>query len=53
MKITIELNGRATEFDVQPNDSLLDTLRRTNFISVKRGCQTGECGCCSVLMDAS
>lgn len=51
MKITIELNGRTTEFEVQPNDSLLDTLRRTNFISVKRGCQTGECGCCSVLMD--
>jgi putative selenate reductase molybdopterin-binding subunit len=51
MKINLTLNGHPTEFEVAPHDSLLDTLRSANFISVKRGCQTGECGSCSVLID--
>ena len=51
MNIFIELNGQKTEFSIRPNESLLDLLRQAGFLSVKRGCQTGECGACSVLLD--
>jgi len=51
MNISIELNGQKTEFSIKANESLLDLLRRSGMLSVKRGCQTGECGSCSVLLD--
>ena len=51
MNIPIELNGQKTEFSIKANESLLDLLRRSGMLSVKRGCQTGECGSCSVLLD--
>ena len=37
---------------MDPRESLLDTLRqRLGLTSVKRGCEVGECGACTVLVD--
>lgn len=50
MKFT--LNGRTVEAEVKPNETLLDFLRtKMNLTSVKKGCDLGECGTCTVLMN--
>ncbi|MCS7386681.1 MAG: (2Fe-2S)-binding protein [archaeon GB-1867-005] len=52
MKIKFNLNGKYVEVDAPPNMTLLDLLRRKLLItSVKRGCEKGECGACTVLVD--
>lgn len=52
MKVRLILNNREVEVDVKPNEILLDTLRhKLGIKSVKRGCERGECGACTVLLD--
>lgn len=51
MNIHIKLNGKDTDLVVIQDESLLTALRRAGVWSVKHGCETGECGACSVLMD--
>ncbi len=51
MMIILTVNGRDYEIDVNPADMLLDVLRLLGFKSVKRGCDTSNCGLCSVLAD--
>ncbi len=52
MKVKFKLNGELVEVDVPPNRTLLDVLRRDLGIkSVKRGCERGECGACTVLLN--
>jgi len=52
VKVSFKLNGRPVEVDVGANEILLDTLRlRLGVTSVKRGCERGECGVCTVLLD--
>lgn len=51
MKIKINLNGRDREFEVSPNEYLLETLRNNHSTSVKNGCNDSSCGICTVLMD--
>ncbi len=51
MKIKINLNGRDREFEVSPNEYLLETLRNNHITSVKNGCNDSSCGVCTVLMD--
>ncbi|MGE5581803.1 MAG: (2Fe-2S)-binding protein [Bacillota bacterium] len=53
MKIRLILNGLDTSLDIEPGEFLLDVLRRNGCPSVKRGCDTGSCGVCTVLMDGS
>jgi carbon-monoxide dehydrogenase small subunit len=46
------LNGGIIERDVHPNETLLDFLRdRLRITSVKKGCDVGECGACTILLD--
>lgn len=46
------VNGRPVEVGYDLRESLLDTLRdRLGLTSVKRGCEVGECGACTVLVD--
>ena len=47
------LNGRMVEEKVEPNETLLDFLRnRLKVTSVKNGCDVGECGTCTVLLNS-
>lgn len=50
--IHMKVNGRDQELAVDDRESLLDTLRsRLGLTSVKKGCEVGECGACTVLVD--
>ncbi|MHB1525959.1 MAG: molybdopterin-dependent oxidoreductase [Candidatus Dormibacteria bacterium] len=51
MKVSCEVNGSAMDLEVAPNTSLLKALRSCGLASVKHGCETGECGVCTVLVD--
>ncbi len=51
MEITLKLNGRPVTASVEPDMVLLDFLRLQGCLSVKRGCDTSNCGLCTVLMD--
>jgi carbon-monoxide dehydrogenase small subunit len=46
------LNGLPAEVLVKPTDTLLDVLReKLGVVSPKRGCDTGDCGACTVLLE--
>lgn len=46
------LNGKRVRVEASPNTTLLDLLRRKlRVTSVRRGCETGECSACTVLLD--
>ena len=50
--IHMTVNGKETELAVDERESLLDTLRnRLGLTSVKKGCEVGECGACTVLVN--
>lgn len=50
--VTTSVNGQPQEVLVDPQDSLLDTLRDgMGLTGTKEGCATGDCGACSVLLD--
>jgi carbon-monoxide dehydrogenase small subunit len=50
--ITLELNGETRTVDVEPNDLLADVLReKLGVTSPKIGCERGDCGACTVLLD--
>ena len=50
--VTTTINGEPTEFLCSPGQSLLDVLRdRLNLTGSKEGCNSGDCGACSVLLD--
>ena len=48
------VNNKPVEVAVDPRESLADTLReRLGLTSVKKGCEVGECGACTVLVDGT
>lgn len=52
MLLQFTVNGQETEVEVPGGALLLDVLReRLGLHSVKRGCETGDCGACTVLVD--
>lgn len=51
MEVTITLNGKKITDSVDADMVLLDFCRKHKCFSVKRGCETGNCGLCSVLLD--
>ena len=52
MKVNFELNGKKVTADVTPYTTLTDMLREDLGIqSVKKGCEHGECGACTVLVN--
>jgi putative selenate reductase molybdopterin-binding subunit len=50
-QIDVRINGEKRHLFVNKKDSLLDVLRRNSLFSVKRGCDSGDCGVCIVLLD--
>lgn len=51
MEIKLKLNGRSITASVEADTVLLDFLREKGCLSIKRGCDTSNCGLCTVLMD--
>lgn len=54
MMINFELNGQPTTVEVEPYTILADMLRdELDIKSVKKGCEQGECGACTLLLDGN
>ena len=51
MIVTITLNGKKIQRDIAPDTVLLDFVRNEGCKSVKRGCDTSNCGLCTVFID--
>ncbi len=52
--IVLNVNGRKYRLGVEPRDTLISVLReRLGLIGAKPGCERGECGACTVLMDGT
>ena len=51
MRLSFRLNGKQVETDVRPDMLLLDLVRDLGCYSVKRGCETANCGLCTVWLD--
>jgi len=52
MVAQFKLNGKPIAEDANPHETLLDFLRdRLNVTSVKKGCDEGACGACTVLLN--
>ena len=49
--VSFTLNGKPVTLEVEPRTTLLRALREHGVTSVKRGCEEGECGTCTVLLD--
>jgi carbon-monoxide dehydrogenase small subunit len=50
--INIDINNEVHEVAVEKSDTLLRVLReRLGLLATKRGCDSGGCGCCTVLVD--
>ena len=50
--ITLNVNGEEWDLEVEPSETLLETLRaRVGVKSPKVGCERGDCGSCTVLLD--
>ncbi len=50
--VSFRVNGRFRELDVPPNVVLLDALRdRLDLTGTKKGCDHGQCGACTVLIN--
>ena len=53
MEIKIILNGKAIQDQIEADTLLIDFVRKHGCFSVKRGCETANCGLCTVLMDGT
>ncbi len=52
MQINLQINGATSAYEISPGDTLLNVLRQNGIFGVKfGGCQNGECGACTVLLD--
>ena len=53
MEIKFQLNGKPVTAAIEAGAVLLDVVREKGCYSVKRGCETANCGLCTVLVDGT
>ena len=52
VSIELKINGEIHAVSIKPNETLLDVLRdKIGLTGTKKGCDTGQCGACTVLLD--
>ncbi len=51
MEVKLNINHQDFIVDVTPGETILKLLRKLGYFGVKHGCETGDCGACTVLMD--
>ena len=51
MELRFTINGFNSAVEAKPYENLRDFLRRIGYKSVKKGCDVGGCGACTVLVD--
>ncbi|MBU0973158.1 MAG: (2Fe-2S)-binding protein [Proteobacteria bacterium] len=51
MQISCDINGKAYTRHIEPDSLLIDFLRDLGFLSLKQGCDTTNCGLCTVWVD--
>ena len=49
--VDLSVNGKAYRVEAAPGETLLEVLRRLGLKGVKKSCETGNCGACTVLLD--
>ena len=54
VKLALKVNGRVRKLTVEPRETLLSVLReKLGMTGTKPGCERGECGACTVLVDGT
>lgn len=51
MQVSIKINGKIINDDIDADMLLIDFVRKHGCLSVKRGCDTSNCGLCTVFLD--
>ncbi len=52
MEIKVTVNGKLIKREISPDLMLIDFLRNNGYTSVKRGCETSNCGLCTVHLNS-
>src|SRR4030066_1964951 len=51
MEVNLHINNQTLAVTTAPGETLLKLLRRSGYFGVKHGCESGECGACTILLD--
>lgn len=50
-EISFELNGQEIDCRVSSTQSILEVIRSLGYKGTKKGCDSGDCGSCTIIMD--
>lgn len=51
MKLELTINGIKKILSIEPHELLIDVLRQEGYVGVKRGCDEGTCGACTIILN--